>query len=850
MADSIMLTAFAIEEAARWDQGCLVAALPAEWLQRFDGAYQRPGYSLPSRGLEEIIFAVDPAVMHVGGLRSETFVVAFPGVDRRVLTAAIAAWATTQITADIDWFQELESDDLEFVSREFNVVEHQPRRNDTAAPAAHVYDMLPTFVARHVAVAGLTLLGKPQQLILGPPQRNNRRDVVIWPPIRIEDRAGEGLVTAKISFHVETVPNQAQPHLHADLSMSRFPLTPVTYVPNRGATMWLHAPNGFLREKEPHTLLAAPVQRRPVKDRDSHWQWQWGRGLGEALAKLTHLPFPAPDKVFAAPATAASEGAIRAYVLYSGGTTSEAVDDDVPAGGAGKSKSLLHAARTGFVPGDHIEVHERLAVLLEPLGIRPTGKHPRAEPRRPESIQMRFDPERHYTIELWTHSDLTKNAVLATLEHHFRLTRADDAGEPGIARYTGDLHLEVRFHDGTDFATGIQRERNRSADVRQGQYANQVERELGDCTDPRVAILELQGARHFAQRDRIDPKAALRKGFARSGRSLQCLQPAILFKPPTTWREDSKRPRPTEYPGTAYGQGTIHRCAAAINDALRQLGRIGTYEIPVGLPELDHIGIWLHVDGNVRIPLAIRHHGVDEPTASLVKPDGSVLEMPYHQLPRALARGIGRIKPGPEQEPAIAEFLTSALGLGETPQTHDRIVFVRAASFRHRGWDWLQDKHLTPDALIRPGVEIDDEEVPATLTPADCPGLRIVRIREAGTEKEVARAFGAEPDIHAARIHGLFGLNERVFYGQNPKSDQMRTRLDNTKLDPDLHSNFTRMVANPQPVELTVAFQQPGDDTAALAALTNRLRRAHAHTSQDTVFPGVLHLCSLASEYL
>jgi hypothetical protein len=115
---------------------------------------------------------------------------------------------------------------------------------------------------------------------------------------------------------------------------------------------------------------------------------------------------------------------------------------------------------------------------------------------------------------------------------------------------------------------------------------------------------------------------------------------------------------------------------------------------------------------------------------------------------------------------------------------------------------------------------------------------------------EVARAFGSDPETHAERVSGLFKFSERVYYAINRRSDQMQTRLDNTKLDPDLHRNFTRMAASPLPLELTVALKQPHDDADTLAALTARLRRAHAHTGQDTRFPSVLHLCSLASEYL
>lgn len=172
-------------------------------------------------------------------------------------------------------------------------------------------------------------------------------------------------------------------------------------------------------------------------------------------------------------------------------------------------------------------------------------------------------------------------------------------------------------------------------------------------------------------------------------------------------------------------------------------------------------------------------------------------------------------------------------------------------SFRNWGWDWLQDKHLRPDQLILPGVDIeDDRELPEILTPEECPGLRIIRVRDRSTRMEVARGFAADPDRYAERISGLFRFSDRVYHSINPRSDQMQTPLSMTKLDPDILDNLTVRVANPLPFEICIAFQQPKDDTATLATLTSKLRRAHAHTEQSTIFPGVVHLCSLADEYI
>jgi hypothetical protein len=864
------MTAFTIPPGVRWDEECLVAAMPPTWLTSLLEEYRkRPGvkehYSLPTRGLQELLIGIDPAVINAHwDPTAETFLVAFEGVDPEVLTAGVAAWATTEFSGEVDWFELLHPDALAsaFQRRTFNLLEYQVRPNGTAAPAPHVYQMLPSFQAKKVADAGLELFGKHHDVILGPPQRDGRRAAVLWPPVKLQDdRAGDGLATAKITFHLETTPNHPQPHLHADLSLSRFPLMPVTYVPNRGdgptgATIWLHAPEGFLRRQEPHTLLAAPV-RQPWA-RDGTREWRWTPGLARALAKLTYLPFPAPDKVFARPATAADEGAIRAYILYAEGTKSQAADIDDPPDSPNvrRAKSLLHAANTGFVPGDHIEVQRRLTPLLAPLGIAPIPAQQRVGPKASRRIRARFDPAVTYTIELWTQSPVTRDAVLAALKHHFGLTRTQEGNSPQVVQFTGHLNLAILLQDVQGLGSGIRREPEdkRPDSTILGSFTNRVTNQLGVSPHPRAAIFELEDASYFARVGRIDPKPALKKAFARTNRRLQCLRPAKTFTPPKSWPENAKRKPPAPYPGTDYGVGTIHRAAAAVNDALRQLGRLGAYEAPANLPDLEHIGIWLHHDGSTCVPIVVRLQLDGTATAYLATSgDQPPLTAPYRDLPRLLAQGKGRIGPGPKQKKALSQFLVNVLGIepGVGQDTHDRIVFVRASGFRNWGWDWLQDKHLRPDQLVIPGVEIeDDQELPEILTPDKCPGLRIARVRDRSTRLEVAHGYADDPEQYAERVSGLFSFSDRVFYSINPRSDQMQTPLGMTKLDPDLLSNLSAQVANPVPIEICIAFQQLKDDAATLATLTSKLRRAHAHTEQSTTFPGVLHLCSLADEYI
>jgi argonaute-like protein/RNase H domain-containing protein/MID domain-containing protein len=878
--NALRLTSLTLTPDAQWNVTCQVAAFPPKWLEAVKAAWGRRGHdkswSLPTRSLTELLIGLDPTVVHVGWkLDGDRFITCLPGADKEVLAAAVAAWAITAVAPPgeqkVDWWELCQPGDLVFRDEPADLLEYGTRPNGTAAGSPQMFDLLPTFLAQEVMDARMPLAGRPRTWILGPPKSDGVRSVVLWPPERLENpKTGDALVTAKITFHVETVPHDPVPSVHADLSISRFPLMPVTYIPPRGdgppgATIWLHAPDGFLRKAEPHTLLGAPVDQ--VRSRETgKRQWQWSPGMATVLGRLTHLPFPNPEKVLTGPATAAEEGSIRAFVLYSTGSKSAAGDVDdlaslMDAGDAeptGKARTLLHAANTGFVPGDHIEAHARLADLLGPRGLRmhepcsPLSAPPR---RRPRPARV---PGQSYTIELWTQSDVTREAVLAALEHHHGLTPSPSAGEQGTIDFTGDISLRLLVKDAGALAAGIDRPEGNEQpqSTLLGRHARDVEQHLQPSPGPRAAILELGDDRHFARIRKIDPKPALKKGFARTDRRLQCLQPAALFTPPATPPKDgAKAPEP--YPGTRFAASTILRASAAINDALRQLGCLGAYETPEGLPDLEQIGIWLHHAGNTCLPIVIRLGADGSAVAYLAADRGaSVQPLSYSDLPKALATGKGRITSSPRQKAHVANFLVNALGTGDSGsrETHDRVVFVRSASFRNWGWDWLQDKNIQADRLVLPGVEIsDDKPDPPALSPQECPGLRIIRVRERGQIDEVPRGFGADYPHEPkgkARVSGVFAFRGRVSYAVNPRADQMQTPLGRTKLDPDVLRNYTAQVSNPAPLEVYPVFLQPGDDHEAYAHLASSLRRMYLHTEQATLFPAALHLGKLADEYI
>jgi len=243
--------------------------------------------------------------------------------------------------------------------------------------------------------------------------------------------------------------------------------------------------------------------------------------------------------------------------------------------------------------------------------------------------------------------------VLAALEHHHKLTLKTDPGDPDVIDFTGDISLRVILKNAGRLGAGIDRaegdERPQSTLV--GQHARRVAEYLGTSPSPRAAILELEDDRYFARARKIDPKPALKKAFARTDRPLQCMGPAKLFTPPAK-PPTGKRKSPEPYPGTRFAVGTILRASAVVNDALRQLGRLGAYETPEILPDLEQIGIWLHHSGNTCIPIAIRLGTGGTATAYLASDKGAAIQpIRYRDLP-----------PGARERPRPHSFRPQAEG--------------------------------------------------------------------------------------------------------------------------------------------------------------------------------------------
>ncbi|MFF0250333.1 RNaseH domain-containing protein [Streptosporangium sandarakinum] len=848
----------------------MLTLLENAWQTRPSRRPRRGADHLPTSALRDLLTLIDPAITCVhwdprdpAWLRARTL------VDSDLLLTAISAWASTRVAPHLpgtDWYDLLKgADQFEWVSEDLDLAQHDLHANGTANPAAHVFTLLPSLIAEHLTTTGVSLLGHQRALRLGPARADGHRSLHLGEPEILTGQDGAaGASVDVVTFRLKTAPGVPKAHLHVELGMTRFAAHPVDYIPRRGSgdptiSVLLSAREGLIHRCERPMLLHSRIT---VRRRGEEHLWAWQPGVAEILARLTHHQPPSLDELRTAPGTAAARP-FAAHLIHSTGMTYRYPgNDDAPAARATHD----HPAGSGYQPRDHMEVLTQLAHRLEEKGLTPLTPRAKARTRAKTLLPMKLPDAPVYEIEVWASSERTWQGLQIAAAAKLNLTPSGSTATS--ATFTGPISLTLRRCDPRDLTAGLPRCNDPDPLARRAAYeasetdrTNKITNAFPRLAAPIACVIEMEGAAYFSRTRQRDPKPLFKKVLPALRRNVQCLRPIAAATP-----HPSKAALAKRFPGTDFTTTDIERAASALHDALRQAGHLPKPATPAGINgPFELITVWLAPAGERKVvPIAIRQHTHDEPTAQLMPTAYNQAEhpMPLTALPEALVAGRGRISTHASHA-ALAEFITSALALDSTT---DRLLLVRRARMSaHEIWPWLQDSRITFDHLVLPGIDMTDPATaPLVRTPGDQPGLRIVRLREHEDDCAVPRAFGVTEEVAATaestdeparttrygRFSGLVEVGERVFWGINPRSDQNQTPLSLTKLDPTASANRTWTCSNPAPLEIVPAFLQDGDNPADWAMYVHAQRRLHTHTTIATAWPAIIHLAELMKEYI
>ncbi|GDY33650.1 pPIWI_RE module domain-containing protein [Gandjariella thermophila] len=671
-----------------------------------------------------------------------------------------------------------------------------------------------------------------------PTQDGRGVEMISWPPLEANDRQGRRWpYSYRVRLTVQTVPYQPEPVLHASIGLRRWcPRPPFTGKRSVNVYLLSKLPwiSGLPRSR---SFRVAPMRWRRSADR---------RGLGwhkELHYLFDNIPF---DNITIDPAKLADDP--LAYI----GTG----DPDVGA-------AIVYGTRAGYdhyvgagVPARDRErirtwIEHTLADLMEPLaGLQPVPiTLPAIEPPSTKEIRDRLwkaTGGRPLTVEIHWDTEPVRDAVTHAVIHDLGLE--PDGGTPsdsGTVWSADPLLVTIRQQkigalasplEVDDSIRDVQMRKRRAARPRK----DEVVATLGTTQDT-VAFVELRNRDAFSATPGTDPKAALRIGFAESGRLTQFITPSAT---PTGGK---KRQQANDEPGD--------RAASSWRDLRRQLaGSVRPVRAEVNklaLPHpVDSMAVYM-LRRNATDHTWARRHQL--PVAVWTSSDSADVWartigcrewLPYPDLLRELA--TGRAFKLPELSTRqLCGFVRDEVITSARP---DRPTLLLTWTQNLRlDWEDLQNSKAVIDRLAIDGTEINDL----------APQIRHVMVRTRDGD-ETPEVYGQNEE-RIGLPSGLFRYpnSSRVFgsIAQKPGSAKnhaspMGTRADHI-VDDDgrLMLDTKRPTFNPQFLQLTVAVLPDGDDPTIWAAMAHAQRRLSDTYTATLRLPWPLHLAMKATEY-
>ena len=730
--------------------------------------------------------------------------------------------------------QQLKADMLHWKKSQIDLADWATHPNGTANKTDEAqFTVLPDYIAMILASSQNSYELKEQtfQLYRVPiSPGNSGAELISWPPqqalIGKDDKQKSHYFSILVTITVQTVPFDPQPYIHIDLGVRRWVSQPDSYL--RGGSTSVYIKSSVPWIEGIHQLPSFQVaSTRWIRNEYDDFEAVWWNYLIDILNHLNpSQTFPTPEQLLKDPTKFISSNApLNAAIVYRNGI------------------KPTHGVKAGLMPGDRKPLVDQFTAVMMPK-FELVDAYDRADKRR-FSIQNIFTDKREQARKQHLEEILLEkrheaihstvgNKIAVEIHYQREETKKEFVKqiEELLGVVVGDkLPVEVTPAELTIIIDAIQvgaigdklkidEKKSSHVDRRYtaiDERAELIARDVTKAGAPTICFFEIGDRDNFTLEN--DPKMAIRRGFARTGRLTQFIN------------RDSD----------ASLSQRVRRC---LLDGLRQLGINQLAFNQDVLPmKANYVGLWLIYINKVKNPAGI-HQFI--PVFTLIEPEthevyarvpGIEEWMPYRDL--LIQIGCGETVKGYDRREQALPFIQQVIEREIVPEG-DTILMCVAQNLR-RTWTWLRDSDLTLDAINF------GQEKPRPIT--DFEGLRIVRLRNNQShETPEWYAIDDKNDDKFGFSKGLFSadVGGRRYASTYGKSAQFKK----IRIDDSIITRPNAPAWNPAMYELIIAAVQKDDDILDIATTVHLLRDMSVQYDDATAMPLPLHLASLVEEYM
>ena len=713
---------------------------------------------------------------------------------------------------------QLDWNDLDWSHRELSFGQYARFDNGSPDVSSLHYRALPDLVCAKLAGHEFEI-GEHRPLVFHRAYSRRTPQLISWPPIPSVKNKVAWYWSYVLTLRIKTMAGCPEPFLYLHPSVRRWVSNPIRTATGyyklsaREETSayvevddpWMAAHSGALKT----SLIRLPLQLRRFSEGDSiSWRPAWKTNVDHILAAIMIRPeLPGAPELTEDPA---------GFLNRELGAVGITVRGNGPA----------HRVGTGIPAKDRRDIYKCLCELLEPYGLTQVDmvQRTRTASARKTSLlrknrstvpgekvveSVRGALKDRVQIEVLFQTEATRKAVVAEVRRSL-LNGQEDNDVPSNDSFTKN-GVDIQVVCKELGALGAQL--NQTSRSAEDGRVEQIVSELDHQDIPVGCLVELHGADYFTSGD---PKNAIRRGLAETGRLSQFITPL----------HDGDAPKP----------GASMSVKSAVADLLRQLGNLP--DSPFDEPrsrfpsDVQALAVWFHRQCN--LPLLV-HLPARSQVAAGMDPIRVMLPTgrrtgEWYSYPKALLTMSGGRIPEIRRD-QVRAVLQKMLGEVEASAVDDDVPMLLLCEAQNMRlvWDELQNKNLAignPDGM-----------------PWNVGSLKPRVVRVNVSEDDIPDWF--EPSMIWAS--GLFTApGPSTFLSLGPKPASLNsTRWKESKRDHpfDRHAS-TRMS------EMVLVQMGKDDDEVAWAWAVHRLREMAAHFNDTVRLPLPLHLGSLTGEYL